>query len=149
MSSTLAGAIWAAELLLALGYRLVPVVPATLQFDSGKLFRQLDYSGVGLLQLMRFRVQELPQRRVWVAGVGEGDGRRVGDECLALDRDRGPRQVKFSNEVIHVLRLAAERLFQSAVVNLAVFFRQFVDDTAEAIQELRGAVELVVRALEC
>src|SRR5688500_15142650 len=98
---------------------------------------------------MRFRVQELPQCGVWVTGVGEGDGRRVSDECLALDRDRGPRQVEISNEVIHVLRLAAKRLFQSAVVNLAVFYRQSVDDAAEAIEELRGAVELVVCALEC
>lgn len=28
------------ELRLALAYRFVPVVPATLQFDSSKLFRQ-------------------------------------------------------------------------------------------------------------
>src|SRR6476661_2121402 len=98
---------------------------------------------------MRLRVQERPQRGVRVAGVSEGDGGRVGDECFALDRYRGPRQMKFSNEVVHVLRLAAKRLLQSTVVNLAVLVPQPVDDTVEAVQELRGAVELFVRALEC
>jgi hypothetical protein len=106
-------------------------VSAPLQFDSGELFRQLGYSGFGLLQLLHFRVQELPQCGVWVAGVGVREGRRVSHECFALDRDRGSRQLKFSIEGTRVRRLAAERLFQSAVVNPVAFFRQSVDDTRE------------------
>src|SRR3954466_12464496 len=97
---------------------------------------------------MHFGIQELPQRRVGVAGVGEGDGRRVSDERLALDRNRGPRQVKFSNEVIYVLRLATKRLLQPAGVDLAVLVQQSVDDTTELVEELLGAVELVVGALQ-
>ena len=60
-----------AEPLLSPGQRLLPVVPAALQFDEHELFRQLDDVGVSLLKLMSLGVQELPQRRVWVAWVGK------------------------------------------------------------------------------
>lgn len=59
---------------------------------------------------MHFRVPEFPQCRVWVARVGEREGRCVSDEGFALDLNRGSRQVKLSKEGTRVRRLAAERL---------------------------------------